>query len=256
MRNHLGCTGTVDLGQLSAAAQNGLQKVEAVWLDFVPAPPRLVVRHVQPDDIPALREIAGELLDFLVAVPEPERAQIPGGALYYLDEESGEYTRLEVLRGGQVSVSWARPDYALGTWEPYRGETVPLVFDAYQRLNGRVSLRARPEAAAKIREAIERFGGLGSQGEFEVRPLQGQIEVLLNDTNTSVLPLLQALRKAAEPPASLEGEIDVSSFRVGDLEDYARFVLRGGEMWLVRPSLWGDAPAGAAQPQPPLERAA
>jgi hypothetical protein len=52
----------------------------------------------------------------------------------------------------------------------------------------------------------------------------------------------------------LEGEIDLTSFRPGDLEDYARFVLRGGEIWLLRPALWQELPAmeqtAAPEPQP------
>jgi len=256
MRTHLGCTGSVSLGQLGEEAEKSLERVEAIWLDFSPAPPRLVVQHVQPDDVPALREIAGELLEFLSAIPEEERGRIPGGAFYYLDEEKGQYTRLKVAGGGLVSVAWARPDYERATWEPYRGQVVPLVFEAYQRLNGKVSLRARREAAEEIQAVVERFAGLGPQGEVQARGDPSGLEFIFHDVNSSALPLLKALRGVAEPPSSLEGEIDVSSFRPGDVEDYARFVLRAGEVWIVRPSLWGDAPETAAKSEPPLKRAA
>ena len=36
----------------------------------------VVVLHVQPDDVPPLREVTGELLDFLSTVSDSERAQI------------------------------------------------------------------------------------------------------------------------------------------------------------------------------------
>ncbi len=256
MRTQLGCTGSVELGDLSPATQADLKSIHALWLDFIPDPPQLTVLHVQPDDVPALREIAGELLEFLAVIPDQERARIPGGALYYLDEASGQYTRLKVSQGGLVSVAWAHPDYARGTWERYRDQAAPLVFDAYQRLNGRVRLRARPELAEEISKVVERFAGLGSQGEVEARKSDGELEFVFRDVNSSVLPLVKALRDAAQPSASLEGEIEISSFRPGDVEDYARFVFRAGDAWLVRPALWSDVPETEAQPEPPLQRAA
>ena len=70
------------------------------------------------------------------------------------------------------------------------------------------------------------------------------------DLNCSVTALLRLLQEWAAPPGSLEGEIDVSSFRAGDVEDYCRFAFHAGEVWFVRPSLWRDAaetPANASR---------
>jgi len=242
MRTHLGCTGRVELGELGPETRKRLEQVEAIWLEFSANPPSLVVRHVQPDDTPALREIAGELVEFLSDVPEAERAKIPGGALYYLDEETGQYVRLKVPRGGFLTVNWARPDYSRATWQPYQGEKVGLVFDAYQCLNGTVKLQTHSRVVEELRSMIDRFEGLYPQGDFEARVSGSQVEITFRGVNSDVLTLLKVLRAAADPATSLEGEIDVGSFRVGDLEDYCRFVLRGGEVWLVRPSLWNDSP--------------
>lgn len=256
MRTHLGCTGRVNLGELGEETQRRLEQVEAIWLEFSPQPPSLVVRHVQPDDTPALREIAGELVEFLSDIPEAERTGILGGAFYYLDEQSGQYVRLKVWEGGFLTVAWARPDYAHARWEPYQGQAVPLVFDAYQRLNGRVRMVPRPKATEEIRAVVERFGGLGSQGEFETQLSEGRLEIYLRDVNASVRPLLDILCATADPASSLEGEIEVSSFRAGDLEDYCRFVMRAGEVWLVRPSLWSDLPETRMAPSHSMEPAA
>lgn len=256
MRNHIGCTGFIELGELGEVTQGRLEQVKAVWLEFSPQPASLVVRHVQPDDIPPLREIAGELLEFLGEIPEEERARIPGGTFYFLDEQSGQYVRLKVWKGGFLTVAWARPDYSHARWEPYQGQKVPLVFEAYQRLNGTLKLLSRASAAEEIRAAVERFGGLGPPGEFEANASEGRVEIRLRDVNTSALPLLKVLRATADPPSSLEGELDVSSFRAGDLEDYCRFVFRAGEVWLVRPSLWNDLPQTEAAPSRRMESAA
>jgi hypothetical protein len=254
MSRHLGCTGSVELGSVSKATVRRLEQVQAVWLDFSADPPALVVRHVQPDSQVPLREITGELLDFLNAIPEAERKTVGGGALYCLNEETGEYVRLKVWPGGFITVAWATPDYTRAQREVYRGQAVPLVCDFYQCLNGVVRLRTGPKGEENIRAVVERAVGLYPLGDFAIDSVGGQIELQLRDVNSSVVSLLQVLRVVAEPASSLEGEIDVSSFRPGDLEDYARFVLRSGESWLLRPALWQELPpvvtTAAPEPRP------
>ncbi|MBZ5563248.1 MAG: hypothetical protein LAP13_12620 [Acidobacteriia bacterium] len=255
MRTHLGCTGSVELGTLSEETQHRLEQLDASWLEFAPESQSLVVRHVQPDDVPVLREIAGELLEFLSVIAEAERVKIPGGAIYSQDEVSGQYVRLKVWAGGFLTVAWARPDYEHATLIAYHGQTVPVVFEPYQRLNGVVRFENSAVAAEVVRATLERSEGLYAQGEYAINVSMKGVEITLRDVNASVLPLVRTLRDVAVP-GSLQGEIDVSSFRAGDLEDYCRFVFRNGEAWLVRPSLWSDLPEKQAPPSEPLERAA
>ncbi|MBZ5668220.1 MAG: hypothetical protein LAO04_00610 [Acidobacteriia bacterium] len=255
MRTHLGCTGSVDLGLLAAETQRRLEQVEANWLEYSPEPPSLTVRHVQPDDVPALREIAGELLEFLHTVSDEERAQIPGGALYYLDEPTGQYIRLKVWKGGFLTVTWAQPDYTHAQWEQFRNQPVSVVFDPFQRLNGSVSLEGSPAAADNLRKVLESTAGQYSQGDYEIAASVERVELTLRDVNADVLTLVNTLRYSARN-ATLAGEIDISSFRAGDLEDYCRFVFRAGETWIVRPALWSDALETAAPPLEPLQHAA
>ncbi|MEJ2007442.1 MAG: hypothetical protein P8Z30_04665 [Acidobacteriota bacterium] len=242
MRTHLGCTGRIHLGELSRETQRRLEQVDATWLDFSPDPPSLVVRHVQPDAISPPREIAGELLEFLTQVSDVERRAFPGGALYYLDEQTGQYLRLRVWRGGELTISWAHPSYEDAKSVIYEGQATPVVFEPYQCLNGSVSLTAKPGAADEIRSAIERPAGLCPQGEYEIHPIGEVLGLELREVNSSVVPLVETLRQVAVP-GSLNGQIDVSSFRAGDLDDYCRFVFKNGEVRLLRASLWSDAPA-------------
>lgn len=250
MRTHLGCTGSVDLGVISKDTQRNLEEVEATWLEFSPDPASLVIRHVQPDAVSALREIAGELLEFLGRLPDRERRQAPGGALYYLDEQTGQYLRLRVWRGGNLTLSWAHPDYAEVKRTLYEGQSAAVVFEPYQCLNGAVKFNAESELAETLRATIERPGGLYPQGDYEI-DWQDSVAVLrLRDVNSNVVPLVAALRAIAKP-GSIDGHIEVSSFRAGDLDDYCRFVFEGKEIWLARPSLWNDAPTmQAAVPEP------
>lgn len=242
MRTHLGCTGSVELGALSKETQSRLEEIEATWLEFAPDQSSLVVRHVQPDAISAPREVAGELLEFLSHLSDRERRALPGGSLYYLDEQSGEYFRLKVWGGGNLTVSWAHPDYTQALRVPYEGQTVPIVFEPYQCLNGTVRFKADSDAVEKVRAVIERPGGLYPQGEYTTDLAKGDVVLALCDVNSSVVPLVDILRKVALP-GSLEGQIEITSFRGGDLDDYCRFVFQGTDIWLLRPTLWADVPA-------------
>jgi len=255
MRSHLGCTGFVDLGPLGGDTQKRLEQIAASWLEYSPEASSLVVRHVQPDDVPPLREVAGELLDFLHAVSDSERAQILGGDLYYQDEPTGQYVRMKVWKGGFLTVAWAWPDYTRAKWEAFRNQPVTLVFEPFQRLNGSVSLEGHPNAADDLRRLIDRTAGQYSQGDYEISSSIGRIDITLRDVNADTLTIVNALRYMAKA-GTLKGEIDVSSFRAGDQEDYCRFSFRAGEVLIARPVLWSDTPDTPASPADPLSRAA
>jgi len=241
MRSHLGCTGSLDLGPLGQDTQKRLEQIAASWLEYSPESSSLVVRHVQPDDVPPLREVGGELLDFLHVVSDSERAQIPGGALYYQDEPTGQYVRLKVWNGGFLTVAWARSDYTHAQWEPFRNQPVTLVFEPFQRLNGSVTFEGNPNAADDLRRIIDNTAGQYSQGDYAITSSIRQVDVTLRDVNADALTVVNALRYMAKA-GTLRGEIDVSSFRAGDLEDYCRFSFRAGETWMARPILWSDPP--------------
>jgi hypothetical protein len=245
----------VDLGSFGEETQKRLGQIAATWLEYTPETSSLVVRHVQPDDFPALREVAGELLDFLHTVSETERAQIPGGDLYYQDEPTGQYVRMKVWKGGFLTVAWARPDYMRAQWEPFRNQPVTLVFEPFQRLNGKVSFEGHPNVADDLRRLIDKTAGQYSQGDYAISSTIRGVEITLTDLNADALTLVNALRYMAKP-GTLSGEVDVSSFRAGDLEDYCRFSFRAGETWMARPILWSDTPDAPASPAGPLSQAA
>lgn len=255
MRSHLGCTGSVDLGFFGEETQRRLERVAATWLEYAPESSSLVVRHVQPDDAPPLREVAGELLDFLHAVSDAERVQIPGGDLYYQDEATGQYVRLKVGKGGFLTITWARPDYTLALWEPFHNQPITLVFDPFQRLNGSVTFEGHPTAADDLRRIIDKTAGQYSQGDYVITSSIHEVAMTLRDVNADALAIVNALRYLAKTD-TLNGEIDVSSFRAGDQEDYCRFSFRSGESWVARPVLWSDALEGSKPVPEPLKRAA
>jgi hypothetical protein len=95
----------------------------------------------------------------------------------------------------------------------------------------------------KLRAVIERPGGLYPQGDFELDVVEEEVVLTLREVNSSVVPVVDALRKLAQP-GTLKGHIEVTSFRAGDLDDYCRFVFKGPDVWLLRPSLWNDSLTG------------
>ena len=126
-------------------------------------------------------------------------------------------------------------------WQQFRNQPVAVVFDPFQKLNGSVSFEDSPAAAENLRRVLDATAGQYSQGEYEIANSIERVELTLRDVNADVLTLVNALRYSAKS-ATLAGEIDVSSFRAGDLEDYCRFVFRAGEVWIARPALWSDTP--------------
>lgn len=239
MRSHLGCTGSVSLGPLGEGTRKRLENIPASWLEYSPESASLVVRHVQPDDVPPLREITGELMDFLHALSNYEREQIPGGDLFYLDEISGQYVRLKISQGGTLAATWARVDYRQARWEVFRNQPMKVVLEPFERLNGAVSFECHPNAANNIRRILDGISGHYSQGEYAISSTVGSISLTLRDVNADGLTIVNAIRYMAKP-GTLTGEIDISSFRTGDLEDYCRFSFRMGETWMARPVLWPD----------------
>jgi hypothetical protein len=126
-------------------------------------------------------------------------------------------------------------------WEQFNNQPVKLVFEPFQRMNGRASFEGSPTAADDLRRVLEETAGQYSLGEYEIAATIDRIEITLHDVNADVLSLVNALRYA-DRKGTLTGEIDISSFRAGDLEDYCRFVFRAGESWIARPALWSDPP--------------
>jgi hypothetical protein len=183
----------------------------------------------------------------------PSAPRFRVGALYYQDEPTGQYVRLKVWKGGFLTVAWARPDYTRAQWEVFRNQPVNLVFEPFQRLNGAASFEGNPTAADDLRRILDSTAGQYSQGDYAISSSIRRVDITLRDVNADALTVVNALRYMAKA-GTLSGEIDVSSFRQGDLEDYCRFSFRAGETWMARPLLWSDAPDATLAPAVPCRR--
>jgi len=64
------------------------------------------------------------------------------------------------------------------------------------------------------------------------------MEVQFHDVNVGPCELLAKLQELADPLASLEAELDISSFAPGSSDANFRILVRHGQTQALRPSLW------------------
>lgn len=235
----LDCTGRVRLGTLAPETAQRLDPIGGEWLEYSPEDQALVLCHVQPGGSPTLSALPAELIAFLDALPPEERDAVPGGTLMVRDR-SGVVVRL-VVRGGDIHIQWPREDWS--QVEPVDLDATLAETDPFTaRVSGSIRLTGRPGTEDRLVEFVGRFEGLYPEGDLDVRRDGDTLEARLHDVNVGPEQLLATLRELADPPESLEGELEVGSFVEHALDRDFRLTLRSGTARAARPSLWPEAP--------------
>lgn len=231
----LECTGEVLLGPLSPETVERLERLRGEWLELAPDDDRLVLCHVQPGGTPTLAALPAELIALLDALSPEERDAMPGGTLVVRDR-SGSVVRL-VAAHGEIHVQWPREDWS-------RAEPVELdsmlaqIASPSARISGQVTLAAELGAEDRMVELVGRFEGLYPEGDLRVEREERALRLRLTDVNVGPEQLLAMLRRAADPPESLEGELEVGSFLPHAQDHDFRLTLRRGTARAERPNLW------------------
>jgi hypothetical protein len=234
----LECSGEIRLGPLSPDTVARLADLGGEWLELCPEDERLVLCHVQPGGAPTLSALPAELIAFLDALAPEERDAMPGGTLVVRDR-TGSVVRLVVTQG-EIHVQWPREDWSQA--EPVDLDSILSGLDAASaRISGQASLAAEPGAEDRLVELVGRFEGLYPEGDLRVEREKRTLRVRLSDVNVGPEQLLDNLRRLADPPESLEGELEVGSFLPHAQDHDFRLTLRRGTARAERPSLW---PAG------------
>ncbi len=234
----LDCTGEVRLGTLSPSTLELLSTLGGEWLELGPKGRKLLPCHVQPGGTPTLAALPAELIAFLDAMTPEEREALPGGTLVVRDR-AGSVVRLVVARG-EIHVQWPREDWTQA--EPVDLESILAEMDAASaRISGRVSFDAEAGAEDRVVEFVGRFEGLYPEGDLLVERHGRTLSAELTDVNVGPGQLLATLRRLAQPPESLEGELEVGSFLAHAQDRDFRLTLERGTARAFRPSLW---PAG------------
>ena len=236
-----GCQGRVVVGALPESVQRALLAIPGDWLEYDPPSRSVVVRHVQPTDDPVLPAVTVELVRILSEIPFERLAEVEGGDLFVHIEETGRLVRLRVERGGALHIQWARPGYAGATKRAW-SDGHEIVSEPWNhRLNGELRFESAdpPAAAAKLQELADTYEGLHPEGEFEASAAGNgsEVRITLREVNLDGRLLVETLHRLAAP-RSLEGRLDVGSFREFAPEQLVRILFEKGETWVQHPMLW------------------
>ena len=234
-----GCQGRVVVGALPESVQRGLVAIPGDWLEYDPASRSIIVRHIEPTDEPVLPAVTVELVRILSVIPFDSLAGIEGGDLFVHIEETGRLVRLRVEPGGSLHIQWARPGYSGATKRAW-SDGHEIVNEPWNhRLNGEVKFAAGdPEsAAAALQELADTYEGLHPEGDFVASVVESRVTVKLREVNLDGKLMVEALQRLANP-RSLEGQLDVGSFRELAPEQLVRILFEKGETWVQHPMLW------------------
>lgn len=233
----LDCTGEVLLGSLSPTTLDRMAQLRGEWLELSPEEGKLVLCHVQPGGPPTLSALPAELIAFLDALTPEERSAIPGGTLTVRDR-AGSVVRL-VAAQGEIHVQWPREDWSQA--EPVELDSMlAQIASASARISGSVTLAAGSGAEEALVELVGRFEGLYPEGDLRIAREDGTLRLRLTDVNVGPEQLLSALRRTADPPESLEGELEVASFQPHAHDHDFRITIRRGVAHASRPTLWPE----------------
>jgi hypothetical protein len=227
------------VGTLPESVQRRLMSIPGDWLEYDPPSGAIVVRHIQPTDDPVLPAVTVELVRILSELPFESLAEIEGGDLFVHLEDSGRLVRLRVEAGGALHIQWARPGYA-GAQKRAWSDGHELVTEPWNhRLNGEVTFRSKDAtgAAGNLQDLADTYEGLHPEGDFTATAEGSDVRIVLEEVNLDGKKFVEALHRAAEP-RSLEGRVDVGSFREQAPEALVRVLFEKGETWVQHPMLW------------------
>lgn len=231
----LDCTGEISLGTLSPATLERLSGLGGEWLELAPEEEKLVSCHVQPGGKPTLSALPAELIAFLDALTPEERDAMPGGTLLVRDR-AGSVVRM-VVGQGEIHVQWPREDWSHA--EPVDLNAMLAETDSVSaRVSGTFRLAAAPGAEDRLVEFVGRFEGLYPEGDLSVEREGEVLRAQLDEVNVGPEQLLKTLRRLADPPESLEADLEVSSFVAHAQDRDFRLEVRRGVARAVRPALW------------------
>lgn len=239
MQADLECEGEVRLGPLPSETRERLARFRGNWLEFAPEESAVVVRRVQPVGCPALSAVPCELVTILGQIPPEVREAMPGGALYVMGRSNDQPLRLLVERG-EVRIQWAHPDYA-HAWPVNLESAMGAANPQTARLNGWIRFGGSSAEAGQLQAFLDHFEGLYPEGDVDLNCERGRVQAQFKDVNAGPRELVAKLQEIANPPDSLEAELDVTSFAPGSVDQYFQLIVREGRIQALRPSLWKEA---------------
>jgi hypothetical protein len=147
-----------------------------------------------------------------------------------------------VVENGEILVQWPHEDWDHAVEMP-AGDAYRLADPFAARVSGTVEFAAPAGAEQRLAGFVENYEGLYPEGELVLARRGGVVRAELRGVNVGPEELVRELRELAEPPESLEADLQVGSFGRPAIERDFRLRIHGGQTRALRPALWPEPPA-------------
>jgi hypothetical protein len=233
MKGELECEGSVKLGPLPWEISERLAQFSGNWLEFAPAENAIIVRKSLPVGCPPTTAVSCELITMIESLPAELREAIPGGEIF-VRASGGRIMRFAVGRG-EIRIQWPTEDYSRPIGVP--PEIALKSLDASEaRVRGWA--RFAGSRVSDIRMFTERFGGLYPEGDLPSECVQNIAYVPFKDVSVDPEELISRLQRLAEPPETLQAELEVTSAAPRSTDRDFRILVQNGKVTALRPTLW------------------
>ncbi len=237
MKGEQECEGTIKFGNLPWEVSERLAQFTGNWLEFSVPESALVVRKAEPIGCPAISGVPCEIINLIDSLAPDQRKAMPGG-VFYVKDNGGQVMRVLVEKG-EVRIQWPYQDYSKPV--PVPPLSVMNSMDGKEaRVTGWARFSADSKNVAEIEALVSRFGGLYPENDL---PSEGQQRIaFVKFRSACVAPadLVDELRKLADPPESLQAELDIKSYTPHHEDRDFRIYIRNGKLETVRPSIWSQ----------------
>ncbi len=238
MKGEQECEGSIKFGPLPWDISERLAQFTGNWLEFSAQENALVVRKAEPVGCPAISGVPCEIINMIDSLPPEQRKVMPGG-VFYVRDHGGQVMRVLVEKG-EVRIQWPYQDYSKPVSVPPL--SVMNSMDAREaRVSGWTRFAGAHGKTAEIQALIDRFEGIYPENDMPSEGRQSIVLIKFKSAATAPADLVDQLRKLADPPESLQAELEVKSYSPHHEELDFRIYIRDGKLETVRPSMWNQA---------------
>lgn len=235
MKDEPECEGSIKFGPLPWEIGERLAQFNGNWLEYAPAENALVVRKAEPTGCPAISGVPCEIINAIDALPHEHRMAMPGG-VFYVRDRGGQIMRVLVERG-EVRIQWPCQDFSKPVSVPPES-VLGSMNPGEARINGWARFAGACTKSADIGALIERFGGIFPEADLPSEGEQNVALVKFKGADISPDELVNLLRRLADPPESLQAELEVKSFAPRPQGREFRLYIRSGKIEAIRPAIW------------------
>jgi hypothetical protein len=235
MRGEQECEGNIKFGPLPWELSEKLAQFVGNWLEYASDENALVVRKAEPIGCPAISGVPCEIINMIDSLPPEHRQAMPGG-VFYVKDSGGQSMRV-VVEKGEVRIQWPYQDFSRLVSVPPES-VLSSMNPGEARIKGWARFAGAPSRAAEIQSFVNRFEGLFPEGDLPSEGEQSIAYVKLKSASIAPDDFVERLRSLADPPESLQAELEVKSYAPRAEGRDFRIYIRNGRIETFRPSIW------------------